>query len=138
MKRGRGEASWLSTTVSNPAASATGTAGATVPVTWTVTNLGPDGKPSGRLANQLWHSDKSFRPAPCSATILHAVIMPPQGGDTCFADMYAAYDALSEAEKARVMAAAVAETGLPCVDPVRDGVGVLVEALVARFPAAGA
>jgi taurine dioxygenase len=72
------------------------------PLLHTVTNLGPDGKPSGRLANQLWHSDKSFRPAPCSATILHAVTLPPDGGDTCFADMYASFEALPEAERAEL------------------------------------
>ena len=33
------------------------------------------------------------------ATILHAVTMPPNGGDTCFANMYAAYEALSEEDK---------------------------------------
>ncbi len=81
--------------------------GAGNPLLNTVTNLGPDGKPSGRLANQLWHSDKSFRPAPCSATILHAVVMPPDGGDTCFADMYAAYDALPDEEKAALQAVRV-------------------------------
>lgn len=76
--------------------------GAAHPLLHTVTNLGPDGKPSGRVANQLWHSDKSFRPEPCSATILHAVTLPPGGGDTCFADMYDAYDALPETEKAEL------------------------------------
>jgi len=76
--------------------------GAAHPLLHTVTNLGPDGKPAGRVANQLWHSDKSFRPEPCSATILHAVTLPPGGGDTCFADMYGAYEALSDAEKAEL------------------------------------
>ena len=76
--------------------------GTTHPLLNVVTNLGPDGKPSGRLANLLWHSDKSFRPEPSMATILHPVIMPPTGGDTCFADMYAAYDSLPDAEKAKL------------------------------------
>ncbi len=70
------------------------------PLVHTVTNLGPDGRPSGKVASTSWHTDKSFRPEPSLATILHAVTMPPDGGDTCFANMYAAYDALSEAEKA--------------------------------------
>jgi len=69
------------------------------PLLHTVTNLGPDGKPTGRLANTLWHTDKSFREFPCLATILHAVTLPPDGGDTCFADMTAAYDALPAAEQ---------------------------------------
>jgi taurine dioxygenase len=41
-----------------------------------------------------WHSDWSFQPTPPSATILHAKIIPPVGGDTWYADGYAAYDAL--------------------------------------------
>jgi taurine dioxygenase len=69
------------------------------PLVHIVTNLGPDGKPSGKVASQTWHSDKSFRPEPSMATILHAVTMPPVGGDTCFADMEAAYAALPEDRK---------------------------------------
>lgn len=42
---------------------------------------------------------------------------------------------LSEADKARACAAIEAETGLPCVDPIRDGVGKLVAALDRAFPA---
>ena len=69
------------------------------PLMHTVSNLDADGKPSGKVGSQEWHTDKSFRPEPSMATILHAIIMPPDGGDTCFADMYAAYCALSEADK---------------------------------------
>jgi alpha-ketoglutarate-dependent taurine dioxygenase len=72
------------------------------PMVHTVSNLGPDGKPSGKVGSQEWHTDKSFRPEPSLATILHAITMPPNGGDTCFADMYAAYDALNDAEKAEL------------------------------------
>ena len=64
-----------------------------------VSNLNAEGKPSGVLGSTHWHTDKSFRPAPSMATILHAVTLPPTGGDTCFADMYGAYEALPEAEK---------------------------------------
>jgi alpha-ketoglutarate-dependent taurine dioxygenase len=73
--------------------------GGDIPLLHVVSNLGADGKPSGKVKSTTWHSDKSFRPEPSMATILHAVIMPPDGGDTCFANMYAAYDALDEAEK---------------------------------------
>ena len=65
----------------------------------TVSNLDPDGKPSGTMGSTKWHTDKSFRPAPSLATILHAVTLPPEGGDTCFADMYRSFEALPEAEK---------------------------------------
>jgi taurine dioxygenase len=70
------------------------------PIVNIVSNLGPDGKPSGKVGSTGWHSDKSFRPEPSLATVLHAQIMPPEGGETCFANMIAAYDALPEAEKA--------------------------------------
>src|SRR4051794_3349032 len=66
----------------------------------TVSNLGADGRPSGKVNSTSWHTDKSFRPEPSLATILHAVTMPPNGGDTCFANMYAAYETLSDEEKA--------------------------------------
>jgi taurine dioxygenase len=74
--------------------------GGDIPLLHVVSNLNAEGKPSGKVKSTTWHSDKSFRPEPSMATILHAVVMPPDGGDTCFANMYAAYDALDEAEKA--------------------------------------
>jgi taurine dioxygenase len=64
-----------------------------------VHNLGSDGEPSGKIASQKWHTDKSFRELPSLATILHARIMPPNGGDTCFANMIFAYEALSDTDK---------------------------------------
>jgi taurine dioxygenase len=64
-----------------------------------VSNLDENGAPSGVVKSTDWHSDKSFRPAPSSATILHAITLPPHGGDTCFANMYVAHDALDATEK---------------------------------------
>lgn len=72
------------------------------PLVHMVSNLGPDGRPSGVVKSTRWHSDKSFRPEPSMATVLHAVTLPPDGGDTCFANMYLAYEALSEDEKAEL------------------------------------
>lgn len=46
-----------------------------------------------------WHSDWSFQAAPPSATILHGKEIPPVGGDTWYADGYAAYEALDAADK---------------------------------------
>jgi taurine dioxygenase len=67
-----------------------------------VSNLGKDGKPTGNLETRRWHTDKSFLATPCFATILHPVILPPAGGETCFADMSAAYEAMSAKEKAEL------------------------------------
>lgn len=47
-----------------------------------------------------WHSDFSFQEAPPSLTILSARTVPDAGGDTLYADMYSAYDALSDGMKA--------------------------------------
>ncbi len=70
------------------------------PLVHMVPNLGPAGHPTGVVKSTRWHSDKSFREAPSMATFLHAVTLPPNGGDTCFANMSLAYEALPDSEKA--------------------------------------
>jgi alpha-ketoglutarate-dependent 2,4-dichlorophenoxyacetate dioxygenase len=72
-----------------------------------VSNLGKDGKPLAldsrqrmfNLGNMLWHSDSSFRAIPAKYSLLSARVVNPKGGDTEFADMRAAYDALDEETK---------------------------------------
>jgi alpha-ketoglutarate-dependent 2,4-dichlorophenoxyacetate dioxygenase len=54
------------------------------------------------LGNRLWHSDSSFKPVPAKYSILSARQIPPAGGNTEFADMRAAYDALDDATKPEV------------------------------------
>jgi taurine dioxygenase len=49
-----------------------------------------------KRATSVWHSDTTFVEAPPGLTALRAVKLPPVGGDTCWASMSAAYDALSE------------------------------------------
>jgi taurine dioxygenase len=44
-----------------------------------------------------WHTDGTFMQSPPLGTVLRAVELPPYGGDTCWANMYAAYEALSPA-----------------------------------------
>ena len=46
-----------------------------------------------------WHSDWSFLPSPPAATLLYGDVIPPIGGDTLFANQYAAWDALPAAMK---------------------------------------
>lgn len=59
-------------------------------------------KTVSNLANQLWHSDSSFQKPAARYSILHAVVVPGEGGETEFADLRAAYDALPAAMKARI------------------------------------
>ncbi len=65
--------------------------------------LGPDGQPIGSLGagEAVWHTDMSYLPRPPKASMLYALEIPPAGGDTHFASMYAAWDGLPEALKAR-------------------------------------
>jgi alpha-ketoglutarate-dependent sulfate ester dioxygenase len=48
-----------------------------------------------------WHHDVTWRECPSKGAILHAIEVPPTGGDTLFADMHAAYDGLDDEVAAR-------------------------------------
>jgi len=75
-----------------------------------VSNLDKDHKPLARddrrrmfnLGNQLWHSDSSFRAIPAKYSLLSARTIATKGGNTEFADMRAAYDALDDDLKAEL------------------------------------
>jgi alpha-ketoglutarate-dependent 2,4-dichlorophenoxyacetate dioxygenase len=75
-----------------------------------VSNLDKAHKPLSRdhrqrlfnLGNMLWHSDSSFRAIPAKYSLLSARSVNPKGGDTEFADMRAAYDALDEETKREI------------------------------------
>ncbi len=54
------------------------------------------------LGNRLWHSDSSFKVIPAKYSLLHARSIPSKGGNTEFADMRAAYDALDAETKAEI------------------------------------
>jgi taurine dioxygenase len=63
-----------------------------------------DSFPDGRryIPGEGWHTDHSNDNRPPMATVLHAVKLPSQGGDTQFANMAAAYDALPEPTRRRI------------------------------------
>jgi len=69
-----------------------------------LSNTDADGKLMGwndrrmqyQSGNQLWHSDSSFQKPAARYSMLHAVAIPEKGGETEFADLRAAYDALPE------------------------------------------
>jgi len=48
---------------------------------------------------EVWHTDQMFNPKPAKATMLYAKETPDAGGDTMFANMYLAYETLSDAMK---------------------------------------
>jgi alpha-ketoglutarate-dependent 2,4-dichlorophenoxyacetate dioxygenase len=54
------------------------------------------------LANRLWHTDASFRAVPGALSMLYAHVVPDEGGDTEFADLRAAYDALPAKTKTQL------------------------------------
>ena len=54
------------------------------------------------LGNRLWHTDSSFKATPAKSSMLHARSIPPEGGETEFADMRAAWDALPARMQAKV------------------------------------
>jgi alpha-ketoglutarate-dependent 2,4-dichlorophenoxyacetate dioxygenase len=79
-----------------------------------ISNLDEEGRLRGRddrkrldsLGNRIWHTDASYMPVPVVLGMLHAVAVPPAsplgGGETEFADMRAAYDALPDATKGAI------------------------------------
>lgn len=73
------------------------------PELYTLSNLDAAGRPSGKHPDRgtlAWHTDGSWRRATGQATMLYAERIPSTGGDTSFADMYSAYDALDPKERA--------------------------------------
>jgi alpha-ketoglutarate-dependent 2,4-dichlorophenoxyacetate dioxygenase len=72
-----------------------------------ISNLDPDGKLMAaddprllfRIGQRNWHSDSSFKRVPAKASLLHARKLPPDGGDTQFSSLRAAYEALPAQRK---------------------------------------
>ena len=68
-----------------------------------LSNREKDGKPVGLAdAGTYFHTDYSYLDVPARATLLYSIEVPKKGGDTLFADQYAAYDDLPAAMKARI------------------------------------
>src|ERR1700731_4105758 len=71
-----------------------------------ISNLDQDGNPVDRssspVSNYRWHTDKSYHPVPPLLTMLYAVELPPEGGDTEFANTLLGYAALPDEAKQRI------------------------------------
>jgi taurine dioxygenase len=90
-----------------------------------------DGK---RLVNGAWwHTDDSFMAVPCSLTMLYGVEVPSSGGDTQFANMYLAYEALPEETKRRIDGLRVIHSYAPSRQ--RNPVATMSAEEMARMPA---
>lgn len=69
-----------------------------------ISNIKVDGKPIGGLGDgeAIWHADMTYVERPPMAAILHALELPPTGGDTYWANMYLAYETLPADVKTRI------------------------------------
>ncbi len=69
-----------------------------------ISNIIENGKAIGALGayESIWHTDMSYNPDPPCASALYALEVPPSGGDTGFANMYRAYEALPDDLRRRI------------------------------------
>ncbi len=112
-----------------------------------VSNIKEEGKPIGRLGNQElnWHMDQIFMAQPTAGTVLYAVEVTPEGGDTWFCDLGAAYAALPPALKAKVegrravhsAATADRRVGIALTEEQRLQAPEIIHPLVRTHPLAG-
>ncbi|MHA1567248.1 MAG: TauD/TfdA dioxygenase family protein [Alphaproteobacteria bacterium] len=64
-----------------------------------LSNRGQGGVKPLKNGGAYWHSDITYQAIPPMGSILHGLTVPPEGGDTLYVDMYAAYDALDDETK---------------------------------------
>jgi taurine dioxygenase len=86
-----------------------------------ISNVKIGGKAIGGLGNyeSHWHTDMSYNDLPPIASVLYGIEVPPIGGNTSFANMYAAYERLDPPTQQRI-------TGMQCIhDASRNSVGEL-------------
>lgn len=74
------------------------------PEIYVVSNVIENGVPIGSLGagEAVWHTDMSYLENPPKASMLYALEIPPEGGDTHFCNMYRAFESLPDALKQRV------------------------------------
>jgi len=95
-----------------------------------ISNVIEDGKPIGNLGDgeAVWHADMTYVDVPPKAAMLHALEVPPTGGDTYFANMFAAYEALStDLKKAAEGKIAVHDASTNSAGMLRKGYEVVTD-----------
>jgi taurine dioxygenase len=86
-----------------------------------ISNAKIEGKSIGSLGNyeSHWHTDMSYNDVPPMASVLYGIEVPPTGGNTSFANTYAAFEALDAETRAKI-------SGFTCIhDASRNSVGEL-------------
>jgi alpha-ketoglutarate-dependent 2,4-dichlorophenoxyacetate dioxygenase len=119
-----------------------------------ISNLSTDGTLWGEtsrkrmyeMGNRLWHTDSSFKRVPAKASLLYAHSIAPVGGQTEYADMRAAYDALPDEIKRRLQGL-VAEHAImysrkklgftDFSEEEKEGLPPVPQTLVRRHPGSG-
>jgi len=114
-----------------------------------ISNVKVDGAPIGNLGDgeAVWHCDMTYVEHPPRAALLHALEIPPGGGDTFWANMYLAYETLPAALKAQIAgrraihdatynSAGIMRKGMRELTDVRDAPGAH-QPLVIRHPDTG-
>jgi len=94
-----------------------------------ISSVVKDGKPVGGLGSYelVWHTDMSYNALPPRASLLYALEVPPDGGNTGFLNMYAAYDTLPDELKRAV-------EGKTCIhDSSRNSAGELRKGFQTTF-----
>ncbi len=106
------------------------------PELYRLSNLDAGGKPSGKHPDKgtlAWHTDGSWQRITGQATIIYGEIVPAQGGETHFCDMYGAYERLSDDWKARI-AGLCAVHNLDFSRTRRHGIDLMTEAQKREAP----
>lgn len=111
-----------------------------------VSNVRRDGKLIGILPDgeMQFHSDQSYREQPSQGSMLHAITVPSAGGDTVFADCYAAYETLAPEVQQRLLGLKALHVYDYNLNPTQRGAGTIgadvpyqVQPMVRRHPATG-
>jgi alpha-ketoglutarate-dependent 2,4-dichlorophenoxyacetate dioxygenase len=98
-----------------------------------------------QLGNQLWHTDSAFKQVPAKASLLYQRSIAQTGGQTEFADMRAAWDALPQATQRRIdgliaehaIAYSRAKLGFPMTESEQRALPPVKQVLVRRHPGSG-
>jgi taurine dioxygenase len=74
------------------------------PEIYVISNVVENGAAIGSLGSgeAVWHTDMSYLPEPPKASALYALEVPPEGGDTIFCSMYAAWNELPDSLRRRI------------------------------------